>query len=135
MTCSALCSVAVEPPTLLVGMRGESRTLRAVLDSGRFTVNLLQAVAQDVAELFASGDAHRFDRAGWALPANAAGPHLVKAAHSVADCRVGQMVRVGHQRIVFGEVYRITRLADPEPLLYGLRCFNNWPGTGIARQY
>jgi flavin reductase (NADH) len=129
MTCSALCSVAVEPPTLLVGMRGESRTLSAVVGSGRFAVNLLQAVARDTAELFASREQRRFDQAGWVLPVDAAGPHLLKAAHSVADCRVVRIVRIGPQRIVFGEVYRLTRLAEPEPLLYGMRSFNCWPGA------
>ncbi|MDH6709599.1 flavin reductase (DIM6/NTAB) family NADH-FMN oxidoreductase RutF [Kitasatospora sp. MAA19] len=127
MTCSALCSVTVEPPTLLVGMRAESPTLKAVLQSGAFAVNLLHADGRGTAELFASGDPDRFDTTTWRLPPGAGGPHLVRDAHAVADCRVGQVVPVGGQRMVFGEVVRITELSDAPPLLYGRRQFSTWP--------
>ncbi|MFE2289633.1 flavin reductase family protein [Streptomyces sp. NPDC059452] len=128
MTCSALCSVAVEPPTLLVGMRAESPTLAAALHTGRFSVNLLHAGAQGTAELFASGAPDRFDLVNWTTPADAAGSHLTDAARSVADCRVTQNVQVGGHRMVFGEVYQICEQAVAEPpLLYGLRRFGTWP--------
>lgn len=74
MTCSALCSVTVEPPTLLVGMRAESPTLKAVLRSGQFAVNLLHAEGRGTAELFASGDPDRFDATTWRLPPAPADP-------------------------------------------------------------
>ncbi|TRV73033.1 flavin reductase family protein [Streptomyces sp. 130] len=127
MTCSALCSVTVEPPTLAVGMRGESPTLAAALHRGRFTVNLLHAEARGSAELFASGDPDRFDAVDWSLPEGAGGPHLTRAAHAVADCRIVHSVRIGGQHMVFGEVFRITELTEPRPLLYGLRTYGSWP--------
>ncbi|MFG3497203.1 flavin reductase family protein [Streptomyces sp. NPDC047928] len=128
MTCSALCSASVEPPTLLVGMRLESPTLAAAMHSGRFTVNLLHAAARDTAALFASGAPNRFDLVTWHTPDDAGGPHLTRDARAVADCRVTQTVRIGGQRMVFGEVYRISEPADDRPpLLYGLRRFASWP--------
>jgi flavin reductase (NADH) len=126
MTCSALCSVTVDPPTLLVGIRAESPTLRAATRSGLFTVNLLHARGRQTAELFASGDPERFRLIPWRLPEGDGGPHLTEAAHTVADCRVTRTVEVGKQRIVFGEVFRITEMAEPEPLLYGLRQYSSW---------
>lgn len=129
MTCSALCSVTVDPPTLLVGLRDESPTLRAMTHSGLFTVNLLHAGGRRTAELFASGDPARFGAVPWRLPDGDGGPHLTEAAHTVADCRVSNAVVVGRQRVVFGEVFRITELSEPEPLLYGLRQYSAWdPG-------
>ncbi|MFJ9418938.1 flavin reductase family protein [Streptomyces sp. NPDC101227] len=130
MTCSALCSVTVEPPTLLVGMRIDSPTLAAAMRSGRFAVNLLHAKGQETAELFASGDPDRFAVTVWDAPAGRGGPHLTEAARAVADCRITQTVRVGGQRMVFGQVYGIRELADTEPLLYGLRAYRSWPPPG-----
>ncbi|MFI9050841.1 flavin reductase family protein [Streptomyces sp. NPDC053427] len=130
MTCSALCSVTVEPPTLLVGMRIGSPTLAAAMHSGRFSVNLLHAKGQETAELFASGDPDRFAVTVWDAPAGHGGPHLTEAARAVADCMITQTVRVGAQRMVFGEVHGVRELADTEPLLYGLRAYRSWPPPG-----
>ncbi|MDT0464468.1 flavin reductase family protein [Streptomyces gibsoniae] len=129
MTCSAVCSVAVDPPTLLVGMRVESPTLAAAVHSGVFAVNLLHARARGYAELFASADPHRFGAIRWHRPEGGGGPHLVDAAHTVADCRITRTVRVAGQRIVFGEVFRITELSDTKPLLYGFRGYASWPAA------
>ncbi|MQS39982.1 flavin reductase family protein, partial [Streptomyces katsurahamanus] len=65
MTCSSLCSLSVNPPTLLICLRTESPTLRAVLTSGAFAVNLLHGGAERVAALFASGAPDRFERVAW----------------------------------------------------------------------
>ncbi|GGR52905.1 hypothetical protein GCM10015536_67950 [Streptomyces griseomycini] len=58
---------------------------------------------------------------------SAAGPHPVRGAHSVADCAVARIVRVGGQRIVFGEVVRPTVFGDAPPLPYGRRRFASRP--------
>ncbi|MET9045809.1 flavin reductase family protein [Streptomyces sp. NPDC002387] len=127
MTCSAVCSVSVDPPTLLVGIRAASPTLAAAVDSGHFAVNLLHAQGRECAELFASGDPHRFGAVSWRRSESGGGPHLVDAAHTVADCRIVQTVLVGGQQIVFGEVLRISELSAIEPLLYGFRRYAAWP--------
>lgn len=41
MTCLSLCSVNVDPPTLLVCLRAQSPTLVAILRCGTFATNLL----------------------------------------------------------------------------------------------
>ena len=129
MTCSALCSATTDPPTLIVGIRAESPTLKALLHSRVFAVNLLHDRARETAELFASGAPDRFDAVEWETREGSGGPHLLGAAHAVADCRVSQSVLVGRQRMVFGEPFRFFELADTEPLLYGLRQYGRW-GVG-----
>ncbi|MFJ6656352.1 flavin reductase family protein [Streptomyces sp. NPDC091377] len=126
MTCSSLCSVSLEPPVLLVCLRHGSPTLDAVTGSGRLAVNLLHDRARPVAELFASGDPHRFERVPWATE-GVAGPHLTRDAHTVADCEVALSQRVGDHTAVYGRISRITRQTDHVPLLYGLRRFHRWP--------
>lgn len=127
MTCSSVCSVTLEPPTLLVCLRNGSPTLDAILRSGTFAVNLLHDRAQSVAQLFASGDPDRFDSTEWVDDPTTAGPHLAGDAHTIADCAVTRAEPVGDHVVVFGEPHRVTEHHGP-PLLYGLRSYHAWPG-------
>ncbi|EST34314.1 flavin reductase family protein [Streptomyces roseochromogenus] len=127
MTCSALCSLSIEPPTLMVCLRADSPTLAAVLRSGRFVANLLHGDGQDVARLFGSGSSRgeRFKSVTWT--AGPAGPHLSADTHAIADCRVTRTVDGGTHLIVLGEVFDVTRRDGKPPLLYGRRRFHTLP--------
>ena len=129
MTCSSLCSVSVDPPTLLVCLRRGSPTLDAVLRRLAFAVNLLHERGRRAAELFASGDPDRFGRVRWSTPSGCGGPHLVDDAHAVADCRVLRHDTIGDHTVVFGEVYQVQQQPVPHslPLLYGRRQYASWP--------
>ncbi len=127
MTCSSVSSVTPVPPTLLICLREQSPTLKAILDRDAFTVNLLHSKAQAAAELFASGAAGRFDLVRWHVSPSAGGPHLPHYAHAVADCRVSRTVHVGDHVVVFGEICQVTHRPGNVPLMYGLRRYNTWP--------
>ncbi|MFI6403220.1 flavin reductase family protein [Streptomyces sp. NPDC050548] len=129
MTCSSLCSVSLDPPTLLVCLRSGGNTLAALLERGGFTVNLLHEEAQGAAQLFASGYPHRFDLIPWEQDADALGPHLVRHAHTSVDCTVALTQPVGDHVTVFGRVHRIVQRRSPSPLLYGLRRFRTWSSS------
>ncbi|MEV6971975.1 flavin reductase family protein [Kitasatospora sp. NPDC093806] len=126
MTCSSMCSVTLDPPTLLVCLRFGSPTLEAIVKSGAFAVNLLHESARETAQLFASGNPDRFDLIDWEPVPDSAGPHLVRDARTVADCEVVLTQRVGDHVTVFGEARRITHPQPQPPLLYGLRQFRSW---------
>jgi flavin reductase (DIM6/NTAB) family NADH-FMN oxidoreductase RutF len=126
MTCSSLCSVTLEPPTLLVCLRAVSPTLAAISGRGTFTVNLLHAGARGCAEVFSTGVAERFDRVAWSA-GRGAGPHLTEAALAVADCSVRMTQRVGSHVVVFGEVFGLHVNQGRAPLLYGRRVYATWP--------
>jgi flavin reductase (NADH) len=127
MTCTSMCSVTLSPPMLLVCLRQGSPTLRALLTTGAFSVNLLADHAQPAAALFASGAPDRFDRVTWDRPVSAGGPHLYRAAHAIADCRVDQHSLVGDHVMVLGEVVRTDQQSASAPLLYGRREYAAWP--------
>jgi flavin reductase (DIM6/NTAB) family NADH-FMN oxidoreductase RutF len=129
MTCSSVCSVAVEPPTLLVCLREGSPTLAAMMRQSTFAVNLLHSRARATADLFASGAPDRFDLVRWSAGPETGGPHLVDDAHAIADCRISRTVATGDHTVVFGEVFQVEHLvsADSSPLLYGLRKYSSWP--------
>jgi flavin reductase (DIM6/NTAB) family NADH-FMN oxidoreductase RutF len=126
MTCTSLCSVSLDPPTLLVCLRRGSPTLAAVQDGGAFAVNLLHDGARRVAELFGSGVRDRFDRVAWYADGTR-GPHLVDAAHTIADCRLVHQAVVGTHTVIMGQVEKILQLRARRPLMYGLRHYAVWP--------
>jgi flavin reductase (DIM6/NTAB) family NADH-FMN oxidoreductase RutF len=132
MTCTSICSVTLEPPTVLVCLRGDSATLHALIASSRFALHLLHAGARQVAEQFASSDRRRFETLSWHLPDGAGGPHLTGAAHAIADCRLVRVEPIGSHSVVFGCVFRISHHGEPRPLLYGLRRFAEWPDAPAA---
>lgn len=134
MTCSSVCSVTPDPPTLLVCLRDASPTLKAIQDRGLFAVNLLHDHAQQVAELFASGVPDRFDRIRWDIAPAAGGPHLSHYALATADCRVSRTQQVGDHVVVFGEIMDVSQRSGGVPLLYGLRRFSAWPHPDVDRQ-
>ncbi|MBW4721391.1 flavin reductase family protein [Saccharothrix sp. SC076] len=127
MTCSSLCAVTMAPPTLLVCLRAASPTLAAVQRHGAFAVNLLDDAAGPVAELFAFTAGERFDRVEWRSDEWAAGPHLHRDTHAVADCRISRTVPAGGHVVVLGEVTRITTRTDRTPLVYADRSYRRWP--------
>ncbi|MGC5053372.1 flavin reductase family protein [Micromonospora sp. DT48] len=131
LTCSSVCSVALQPPTLLVCLRAASPTLAALLAVSTFAVNLLRDHAERAAQLFASGAPDRFEKVAWAPDPASGMPHLVDDAHTTADCRVSNAMPVGDHVVVFGTVLRIRAhaVAPVSPLLYGMRRYWSLAGT------
>ncbi|MFJ2770403.1 flavin reductase family protein [Streptomyces sp. NPDC087300] len=130
MTCSSLCSLSVDPPTLLTCLRTESPTLRAVLASGAFAVNLLHGEADWVAALFASGAPDRFEKVAWRPVGHTRSPALIEAAHAVAECTVARTHPSGDHVIVVGTVRAVERFRGfgrESALLYGFRRYGEWP--------
>lgn len=127
MTCTSICSVTLNPPTLLVSMQYDSATLEAIQAGGLFTVNLLHADARDTAELFASGTRNRLDHVRWHRPFGSGGPHLPQDALAVTDCRLIRCDRVGDHEVVYGNPCRLMWFPGLVPLLYGQQQFRSWP--------
>lgn len=127
MTCSSLCCVTLEPPTVLVCLNSQSPTLAALLRTGSFAVNLLHHRARAAAQLFSSGRPDRFDHVRW--HDGLGGPHLIDDSHAVLHCGLGGTEAVGDHAVVFGEVACLWQQArnSRRPLLYGLRRYEAWP--------
>src|SRR4051812_7358127 len=70
-TASAVTSLSLDPPMLLICMNKQSETGRAVADSKRFAVNILGANQVDLAERFAQKGGDKF--AGVAVTAGKRG--------------------------------------------------------------
>ncbi len=120
LTATAIASVTLEPPTLLACLNRHSSTCQAIIQAGRFTVNVLANDQTDLAKLFASRETDKFHRLaelGQGLEISDFGtPHLMGALTSI-DCTVSATTDIGTHRIFFGEVQQV-RCAEGSPLGY-----------------
>jgi flavin reductase (DIM6/NTAB) family NADH-FMN oxidoreductase RutF len=131
MTCSAVSSVTLTPPTILICLQQGTRTAVAVRETGTFAVNLLHSRSRAVAEVFAAPVGDRFALVDWKFSLHRL-PMLWRDAFAFAECHVTDTVDVGDHTVYFGHVDVIDQV-DDVPLVYGLREFGTWqPGIDVA---
>ncbi|MDN3354466.1 flavin reductase family protein [Actinomadura sp. DC4] len=127
LTCTAFASVGLDPPTLLVCLHRDSRTLRALRSRGAFAVHLLDADSADTAASFAERDGDPFAVVAWAPSARFGIPIVSGRTVGHAECVVAGSTDASDHVVVFGEVVA-TSLGAGDPMVYGLREFVRWPG-------
>ena len=131
LTATAIASVTLEPPTLLACLNRHSTTCQAIIQAGRFTVNVLACDQTDIAKLFASREMDKFQQLaelGHGIETGSFGtPHLRGALASI-DCAVSATTDIGTHRIFFGEVQQV-RCTEGSPLGYFRGAFVDRPGV------
>ena len=120
MTCTSLASVTLTPPTLLVCLNSASGTLRAVLDSQRFAVNILHHRAAGTAQFFGSTMPRESSTSAQQQSPELAQPWLRDDSLAMAECDLTATQVVGSHTVVFGRVKR-SEHCDDAPLIYGRR--------------
>jgi flavin reductase (DIM6/NTAB) family NADH-FMN oxidoreductase RutF len=114
-TASAISSLSLEPPMLLICMNKESETGRAVAASGRFAVNILGEHQPDAAVRFAAKGGDKFE--GVAVEPGQWGEPLLADSLAQLECRVVEEVTGGTHKVFMAEVERAS--ARPgAPLAY-----------------
>jgi 4-nitrophenol 2-monooxygenase / 4-nitrocatechol 4-monooxygenase, reductase component len=101
-TASAVASLSLEPPMLLICMNKQSETGRAVAESKRFGVNILGANQVDLAERFARKGGDKF--AGVAVTPGKWGEPLFDDALATLECRVAEETTGGTHYVFLAEV-------------------------------
>lgn len=117
LTATAVCSVSVAPPMLLVSLGSASHTARGVAETGAFAVHLLPHKARKYAEQFASAGDH-FDGVEYSSALETSVP-LLRDALGWFLCDVQQTIPIADHIIHIGRVIQC-ELKDkrPDPLLY-----------------
>jgi flavin reductase (DIM6/NTAB) family NADH-FMN oxidoreductase RutF/DNA-binding FadR family transcriptional regulator len=111
-TASAVSSLSLEPPMLLVCLSRQSGTAAAIAATGSFTVNILDETQDHLARHFASKSAEKFDDV--ATVRGLRGEPLLEGALAYVECRVTEQVSGGTHTVFLGEVDRATgRPGDP----------------------
>lgn len=108
-TATAMVPVSDDPPTLLVCLNATSRSLRAIVLNGVFSVNTLGSGDTGLADLFAGRTGihgpERFTSGAWPVGENGL-PMLEGSLVSFA-CRLVEASRVATHQVLIGEVEQI----------------------------
>jgi flavin reductase (DIM6/NTAB) family NADH-FMN oxidoreductase RutF len=103
-TASAVSSLSLDPPMLLVCMNKSSSTGRAMGDAGHFAVNILGEGQHEAAVRFAQKGDDKFD--GARVIPGAFGAPLLAGALATLECRIVDEVTGGTHTIFLAEVAR-----------------------------
>jgi flavin reductase (DIM6/NTAB) family NADH-FMN oxidoreductase RutF len=114
-TASAVSSVSLDPPSLLVCLNRAAVTETAVRESGTFVVNILREDQGELAMRFAGRHGEKF--AGLDVGRSAEGDPVLSDALARVECRVRDAVTGGTHTVFFGEVQR-AEASHGDPLAY-----------------
>lgn len=114
-TASAVSSLSLEPPMLLVCMNQQSTTGEAISRVGAFAVNILDESQDQLARRFARKDPDKFE--GVPVTAGRSGQPLLDGALAHVECRVTEQVTGGTHVVFLAEVDRAAGRAGA-PLAY-----------------
>ncbi len=117
-TASAVSSLSLAPPLLLVCLDRSSQTLAAIRDHAAFAINVLS----EGQELLSANFARRGAAASWEAVPHRLGatgnPHL-DGVLAVLDCRLERCLDGGDHKIVIGRLLALHRSdRDSPPLLH-----------------
>lgn len=115
ITVSAVASVTLEPPTVLVCLNRQSATGQAVLNSGHFALNILSDSQQSLAKHFASKIEDKFADVPHEL--GLFGDPLIACSLAQLECRVSHHTAVGSHHVFFGKVVKV-QTTEGAPLAY-----------------
>jgi 4-nitrophenol 2-monooxygenase / 4-nitrocatechol 4-monooxygenase, reductase component len=103
-TVSALTSVSLEPPMLLVCLNRTSMTQGAIATSGRFAVSILAEHQRQLARWFATKDPVKLDAVVAAT--GPGGLPVIREAAAYLECVVCETARGGTHTVFLAEVVR-----------------------------
>lgn len=107
VTATAVCSVSLEPPLVLVCLGAGSRTRNLIAKAGRYAINVLGAGDRHHSERFSGTGDGKFDGVTWG-PGVASGCPILVGALAVCECDLEQSVEAGDHTIFIGRVIGAT---------------------------
>jgi flavin reductase (DIM6/NTAB) family NADH-FMN oxidoreductase RutF len=126
VTVSSMCSLSLDPPSVLACVHHMSPALQAIIDNGAFCANVLRVEQARVSDSFAGRllelKDDKFACAEWEKLAT--GSPVLRDALIAFDCRLSREVEFGSHRILMGTVVDlVTR--EGNPLIYADRGYRS----------
>ena len=118
-TVSAFASLSLDPPMVSVALSTTSTLLRAIVDTGRFGINVLSEGQQHLAVRFSQNGIDRFAGVPWEPDHDL--PRLGGAGTWIV-CDLAETARGGDHVLLLGTV-RHTSSTPVPPLIYARRSF------------
>jgi flavin reductase (DIM6/NTAB) family NADH-FMN oxidoreductase RutF len=131
-TASAVSSLSVDPPMVLICMNKSSSTGQAVSDAGAFAVNVLNEDQRELAERFATKATDKF--AGTAHAIGPFGQPLLDGALAHLECQVIEEVTGGTHTVFLANVQTASAAAGT-PLAYYRGTFGRLELAGDQQAY
>ncbi|MBW8795398.1 MAG: flavin reductase [Streptomyces sp.] len=122
MTASAVCSLSVDPPLILVCIANRSRTLHYIVSHGTFAVNVLREDQTEVAKAFADPGTGQHNRFAAATCHREAGALLLENCAAYLVCDVQDTYPGGDHTIVTGRIHSLSA-SRVRPLIWHGRRF------------
>ena len=126
VTVSSMCSLSLEPPSVLACVHHMSPALKAIVANGVFCANVLASEQAHVSDSFAGRllemKDDKFACAQW--DALHTGSPVLKDAFIAFDCRLSREVEFGSHRILMGTVVELVA-RDGRPLIYADRAYRS----------
>ncbi|WP_175684632.1 flavin reductase family protein [Burkholderia anthina] len=117
MVATAVTSLCVDPPALLVCVNRNTSISRPLIQRGEFVVNLLRDVHRDLVGLFSGKlrGAERFQHGHWD---HSEGIPILADAQAAIVCKVDSQIHYGGHDVIVGRVADIRVEEEIAPLLY-----------------
>ena len=124
MTANAIASISIDPPILMASIAVKAETHGAIIGSHSFSVSVLAADQQALAECFAqpttANKLKRFCDAAWHEAET--GSPILEGALAYFDCRLTERHPGGDHTLFLGEIVAAGYREDAAPLIwYGSR--------------
>lgn len=118
VTATAVCSVSLEPPLVLVCLGTGSRTRDRIATAGRYAINILGAGDRHHSERFSLTGDGKFDGVAW--EPGVSGCPILEGSLAVCECDVEQAIEAGDHTIFIGRVVAAgtTEGALDQPLVW-----------------
>jgi flavin reductase (DIM6/NTAB) family NADH-FMN oxidoreductase RutF len=118
MSATAVTSLSVDPPSLLVCVNKSTATHRALSRGGRFCINVLRSCHSHLSQAFSGKLAgeDRFRLGAWQEAED--GLPFLGEAQANLFCEIDRITDYGTHTIFIGRVYFAIVHADVDPLLY-----------------
>jgi flavin reductase (DIM6/NTAB) family NADH-FMN oxidoreductase RutF len=129
LTATAVCSVSLDPPLVLVSVDRTADTHAGLRASGVYAVNLLSAEQEALAIRFSGEEPEKFR--GVACRTGATGAPLLEEVPGWLDCTVVREVTAGDHTVFIGRVEdaRMQGEGDGRPLVYHLGRYGTMDGA------
>ena len=116
-TATAVCSVSLDPPLVLVCVGLDAHTLPAIRVAGRYVLNFLPSGDASRADRFAGAEEAKFEGVEWA-PATGGSP-VLGGSLAWVECDVEREVEAGDHTVFIGRVTDAgLELPDGTPLIH-----------------
>ena len=101
-TATAVCSVSLDPPLVLVCVGREGHTLGAIRDSGRYALNFIPSGGLESSNRFAGSETTKFEEVEWT--AAPGGSPVLPDILGWVECEVERAVEAGDHTVFIGRV-------------------------------